>query len=57
MFPITTFGKQALGDFSTLPERLHDEAAASNSAIAWFALVGARAQGLAGFGIAAAHRA
>ena len=43
MFPNTTFSEQALGDFSTLPERLHAEAAASNSVIAWFALVGASA--------------
>src|SRR5215831_2434220 len=34
---------QALGDFSTLPERLQEEVAASNGVIAWFALVGAYA--------------
>jgi len=41
MFPITTFSEQVLGDFSTLPERPHAEAAASNSVIACFALFGA----------------
>ena len=54
---ITTFSEQALGDFSTLPERLHAEAAASNSVIACFALFGACAHvGLAGFGIGRRHR-